>query len=44
LVGVKDLIVVQAEGVTLVCDKAHSQDIKALLGRLRARGDCSGLL
>lgn len=44
LVGVQDLIVVQAEGVTLVCDKAHSQDIKALLGRLRARGDCGGLL
>ena len=44
LVGVKDLIVVQAEGVTLVCDKAHSQDIKALVAKLRARGDCGGLL
>lgn len=35
LVGVDDLVVVQAEGVTLVCSKARSQDIKGLLARLR---------
>jgi mannose-1-phosphate guanylyltransferase len=35
LVGVRDLVVVQADGVTLVCDKAHSQDIKTLLAQLR---------
>lgn len=35
LVGVRDLIVVQADGVTLVCDKAHAQDVKALLAQLR---------
>ena len=37
LVGVKDLVVVQAEGVTLVCDKSRSQEIKALLASLRAQ-------
>ena len=37
LVGVKDLVVVQAEGVTLVCHKSRSQELKALLGRLRAQ-------
>lgn len=37
LVGVDDLVVVQADGVTLVCSKARSQDIKGLLARLRAQ-------
>ena len=37
LVGVKDLVVVQADGVTLVCDKSRSQEIKALLSNLRAQ-------
>lgn len=36
LIGVKDLIVVQAEGVTLVCPKARAQDIKKLVEQLRA--------
>ena len=44
LVGVKDLVVVQAEGVTLVCDKAHSQDVKALLARLRAQRNRESIL
>lgn len=35
LVGVSHLVVVQAEGVTLVCDKDRSQDIKGLLAELR---------
>lgn len=38
LVGVTDLVVVQADGVTLVCAKDRAQDLKALLARLRARG------
>ena len=37
LVGVRDLVVVQAEGVTLVCDRNRSQDIKALLAELRSQ-------
>lgn len=37
LVGVEDLIVVQTADVTLVCPKARSQDIKALLATLRAQ-------
>ena len=35
LVGVEDLVVVQAPGVTLVCRKDKAQDIKALVNRLR---------
>ena len=35
LVGVKDLVVVQAEGVTLVCHRDRCQEIKTLVRRLR---------
>ena len=44
LVGVDDLVVVQAEGVTLVCSKARSQDIKGLLARLRAQPEREKIL
>lgn len=44
LVGVEGLVVVQAGDVTLVCDKAHSQDIKGLLAKLRAQPGREGLL
>jgi mannose-1-phosphate guanylyltransferase len=44
LVGVQDLVVVQADGVTLVCDKARSQDVKALLAQLRAQGNRDAIL
>jgi len=44
LVGVQDLIVVQAEGVTLVCAKDQAQGIKQLVKRLHERGDCCDLL
>ncbi len=44
LVGVKDLVVVQADGVTLVCDKAHSQEIKPLLAKLRAQKNRDSIL
>jgi hypothetical protein len=35
---VKDLIVVQAQGVTLVCAKDKAQDIKKLVAQLKASG------
>ena len=35
LVGVDNLVVVQAPGVTLVCEKSKAQQIKALVNRLR---------
>ena len=35
LIGVEDLVVVQAEGVTLVCPKSRAQDIKPLVAKLR---------
>lgn len=38
LVGVKDLIVVQAEDATLVCHRDHAQNIKELLAKLRTAG------
>ena len=44
LIGVKNLVVVQADGVTLVCDKAHSQDIKQLLATLRGQQDRERIL
>ena len=37
LVGVKDLVVVQADGVTLVCEKSRAQEIKGLLAKLRGQ-------
>lgn len=43
-IGVKDLIIVQAEGVTLVCPKNRAQDIKQLVKALHERGDCGELL
>lgn len=38
LVGVKDLVVVQADDATLVCHRDHAQNIKELLAELRAKG------
>lgn len=38
LVGVRDLVVVQAAGVTLVCNKHSAQDIKKLVEKLRSLG------
>lgn len=38
LLGVKDLVVVQAEGVTLVCPKERAQDVKKLVERLKSAG------
>ena len=44
LIGVKDLVVVQAEGVTLVCPKDRAQDIKQMVVALREKGGYSELL
>ena len=44
LIGVKDLVVVQAEGVTLVCPKERAQDIKQLVTALREKGGYDELL
>jgi mannose-1-phosphate guanylyltransferase len=44
LIGVKDLVVVQADGVTLVCPKERAQDIKQMVTALREKGGCDELL
>jgi mannose-1-phosphate guanylyltransferase len=44
LVGVKNLIVVQADGVTLVCARDRAQDIKQLLAEIRKTGTHEKLL
>jgi mannose-1-phosphate guanylyltransferase len=44
VIGVKDLVVVQAEGVTLVCPKDRAQDIKKLVVELREKGSFDELL
>lgn len=43
-VGVSDLIVVQSQGVTLVCAKEQAQCIKQMVKQLHERGDCQELL
>ena len=44
LVGVRDLVVVQAEGVTLVCHREQAQNIKKLLETIRQSGQHAELL
>jgi mannose-1-phosphate guanylyltransferase len=44
VIGVADLIVVQAEGVTLVCPKDRAQDIKKMVVALRENGNFDELL
>jgi mannose-1-phosphate guanylyltransferase len=44
VIGIKDLIVVQAEGVTLVCPKDRAQDIKKMVVALRESGSYDELL
>ena len=44
LIGVSDLVVVQAEGVTLVCRKDRAQDVKRLVKRLEEKGGFGDLL
>ena len=44
VIGVDNLIVVQAEGVTLVCPKDRAQDIKKMVVALREKGSYDELL
>ena len=44
VIGAEDLIVVQAEGVTLVCPKDRGQDIKKMVVSLREKGTRDNLL
>ncbi len=44
LIGVKGMVVVQAEGVTLVCPKERTQDIKKLVTTLRGEKRFEGLV
>ncbi|MBL7077865.1 MAG: mannose-1-phosphate guanylyltransferase [Kiritimatiellae bacterium] len=44
LIGVKDLIVVQAEGATLICHKSKAQDVKKMVTRMREQGGYDHLL
>jgi len=44
LIGVKDVVVVQAPGATLVCGKDMVQKVKDMVKKLSARSDCSDLI
>jgi mannose-1-phosphate guanylyltransferase len=44
LVGVKDLVVVQAEGATLVCSKDCAEDVKKMVRHLAEKGTYDDLL
>ena len=44
VIGAENLIVVQADGVTLVCTKERAQDIKKMVTALRETGSCDHLL
>lgn len=44
LIGCEDLVVVQADGVTLVCPKDRAQDIKKMVVQLRENGNYDALL
>jgi mannose-1-phosphate guanylyltransferase len=44
VIGVENLVVVQADGVTLVCPKDRAQDIKKMVTALREKGSFDNLL
>lgn len=44
VIGIRDLVVVQADGVTLVCPKDRAQDIKKMVVALREKGTYDELL
>lgn len=44
LIGVRDLVVVQAPGATLVCHKNRAQDVKELVRRMKESGGYEELL
>ena len=39
VIGVDDLVVVQAPGITLICPKSRAQEVKALVRRVASRPD-----
>ena len=44
MIGVQDLIVVQSEGVTLVCPRDRAQDIKKMVTQVKESGVHEDLL
>jgi len=44
VIGVENLVVVQAEGVTLVCPKEKAQDVKKMVSKLLSNGSYQDLL
>ena len=44
LIGVKDMVVVQSDGVTLVCPKSRAQDVKKMVEQLKATGGYDAIL
>ncbi len=44
LIGVHDLVVVQAKGVTMICPKDRAQEVKAMVQLLDADGGYAGVL
>lgn len=44
LIGVEDLVVVHADGATLICPKDRAQDVKAIVTALRESGEWDHLL
>ena len=44
LIGMEDVVVVQADGVTLVCPKDRAQDIKSLVAELRENPNYSEIV
>ncbi|MCK5850423.1 MAG: mannose-1-phosphate guanylyltransferase [Kiritimatiellae bacterium] len=44
LIGVKDLVVVQAKDVTMICRKDCAQDVKKMVHQLRDAGEYDGVL
>jgi mannose-1-phosphate guanylyltransferase len=44
VIGAENLVVVQAEGVTLVCPKERAQDIKKMVTMLKEKGSFNGFL
>lgn len=44
IIGVDNLVVIHSENATLVCTRERAQDVKELVRRLEARGDCNDVL
>ena len=40
----QDLVVIQAEGVTLVCPRARAQDVKKMVEQLKRKGGYEAVL